>query len=257
MTRVVPASLSSTRRRLAGTTTRLTRLTGLARDRSGTAMIEFAFTLPLVLAVGCWGVELSSLALCNLRVSQYALNLADNASRVGLDAGGGVTSMREVDVNDVLQGAKLEGAAINLTTNGRITLSSLEYIQQSYDNARVQRIHWQRCLGAMSGTLNGLKYDSNYGAPATTAGSDGTKANAGLTVTNMGPTASPVAAPNDTGVMFVEVNYFYQPLFGTIYMNPQMIHYVASFVVRDNRSFVQLYNPSPTASASTCDKHSA
>ncbi len=228
-------------------------LARLSRDASGLAMVEFAFTLPLVLAIGCWGVELSNLAICNLRVSQYALNLADNASRVGQDAGGGVTSMREVDVNDVLNGARLQGAGINLTTNGRITLSSLENKQQSYDSKPVQRIHWQRCLGAMGGT----GYDSSYGAVTPTAGSDGTQANAGTTVANMGPAASPITAPNDTGVMFVEVNYLYKPLFGTVYMNPQIIHYIGSLVVRDNRSFVQLYNPSPTATASTCDKHSA
>lgn len=225
----------------------------LSRDTNGVALIEFAFTLPLVLAVGCWGIELSSLALCNLRVSQYALNLADNASRVGQDGAGGVTSMREADVNDVLNGAKLQGAAINLTTNGRITLSSLENIQQSYDQARVQRVHWQRCIGAKSGT----GFDSSYGTVPISAGSDGTQANAGTTVVNFGPASAPVAAPNDTGVMFVEVNYLYQPLFGTIYMNPTTIHYVASFMVRDNRSFVRLYNLSPAATASTCDKHTA
>lgn len=223
----------------------------LSRDSDGVALIEFAFTLPIVLAVGCWGVELSNLALCNLRVSQYALNLADNASRIGQDVGNGVSSMREVDVNDVLKGAKLEGAEIGLTTNGRITLSSLENVQQSYDKNRVQRVHWQRCTGAMSGT----GYDSSYGTVPIAAGSDGTQANAGTTVANIGPASAPVAAPNDTGVMFVEVAYLYRPLFGTIYTNPQTIHYVASFVVRDNRSFVQLYNPAPSATASTCDKH--
>lgn len=228
-------------------------LARLSRDTGGLALLEFAFTMPLVLAVGCWGVELSSLALANLRVSQYALNLADSASRLGMDAGGGVTDMREVDVNDVLTGAKLEGQGINLTTSGRITLSSLENIQQSYDTSRVQRVHWQRCIGAMSGT----GYDSSYGTVPITAGSDGTQANAGTTVANIGPASAPVAAPNDTGVMFVEVNYQYKPLFGTLYMNPQIIHYVASFMVRDNRSFVQLYNPSPYSTPSTCDKHAA
>ncbi len=233
-------------------------LTRLARDTGGLAMLEFAFTLPLVLAVGCWGMELSSLALTNLRISQYALNLADSASRVGMDASGGVTTMREVDVNDVLNGARLQGSAINLTTNGRITLSSIENVQRSFsdassDPARVQRLHWQRCIGAMSGT----GYDSTYPTVSTTAGLDDKKANAGLTIANYGPASAPVTAPADTGLMFVEINYQYKPLFGTLYMNPQIIHYVASFMVRDNRSFVQLYNPSPTSVPSTCDKHSA
>ena len=231
-------------------------LTRLRRDRSGLALLEFAFTLPLVLAVGGWGIELSNLALCNLRISQYALNLADAVSRVGQDVAGGVTDLREVDINDVLQGAKLEGNSVALTTRGRIIISSLENVQQSYDTARVQRIHWQRCLGAVSGT----GYDSGYGTVSTTAGSDGTQGNAGLTVaTGMGDTGAKVTAPPDAGVMFVEVNYLYKPLFGSLYLgsSPRIIHYIASFIVRDNRSFVQVYNPSPTSVASTCDKYTS
>ncbi len=233
-------------------------LARLARDRSGTSLLEFAFTLPLVLAVGCWGIELSNLAICNLRVSQYALNLADNASRVGLDSGSGVTTLRETDVNDVLQGSKLEGAAIALTANGRITLTSLENVQRSFsdgtsDAAPVQRVHWQRCTGAMSGT----GYDSTYPTVPITAGSDGTRATAGMTVLNYGSAGTPITAPLNTGVMFVEINYLYKPLFGSLYISPRTIHYVASFIVRDNRSWVQVYNPSPAATASTCDKHSA
>ena len=226
----------------------------LRRHEGGNALLEFAFTLPLVVAVGGWGVELSNLALTNLRLSQYALNLADNASRVGQDANGGVTNFREVDANDVLQGARLQGNAIGLTTRGRVTVSSLEYVQQSYDTGRVQRIHWQRCIGTMSGT----GYDSSYGTVSATAGSDGTQSNAGIPApTGMGDTGAKVMAPPDSGVMFVEVNYLYKPLFGSLYVSPRIIHYVASFIVRDNRSYIQVYNPSPTATASTCDKHPA
>ncbi len=232
----------------------------LRRDASGQALLEFAFTLPLVLAIGGWGIELSNLALCNLRVSQYALNLADDASRVGQDASGGLNDLREADINDILQGVKLQGASINLTTRGRVILSSLENVQQSYDSTRKQRIHWQRCIGAMSG----VGYDSSYPATAPfvsiTAGSDATQANAGVDATGgMGDPTSKVNAPNDSGVMFVEVNYLYQPLFGPLYLgsSPRTIHYVASFIVRDNRSFAQIYNPTPTSTASTCDKHAA
>ena len=55
----------------------------LASARSGVAMLEFALALPIVIGVGAYGLEVSNLALLNLRVSQIALNLADNASRVG------------------------------------------------------------------------------------------------------------------------------------------------------------------------------
>ena len=230
------------------------RLRTFGRDRSGLALIEFALTLPIILAMGGYGVELSFLALSNLRISQFALNLADNASRVGTVAGAGVTQLREVDLNDVLQGTRREGALINLTTNARITLSSLENVQQSYDSGRVQRIHWQRCIGLKSGTA----FDSTYGTAPAAAGSDATQANAGTTVaTGMGDTGRKVNAYQNSGVMFVEINYQYKPLFGTMFVSPQVIHYSASFTVRDNRDFSRIYNPSPTATASTCDRYTA
>jgi Flp pilus assembly protein TadG len=48
--------------------TSLRNLRRLRRDDSGLALVEFALTVPLVIAVGCWGVELSYLALTNMRV---------------------------------------------------------------------------------------------------------------------------------------------------------------------------------------------
>ncbi|NWO96523.1 hypothetical protein, partial [Escherichia coli] len=82
--------------------------------------------------------------------------LADNASRVGLFSGQTTIQLREADINDVLQQTRLHGSAIDLTTKGRVTLSSLENVKQSYDTAATQRIHWQRCIGTLSGT----SYDS-------------------------------------------------------------------------------------------------
>ena len=224
----------------------------LRRDERGVAFMEFALATPIVLAIGCYGIEISHLALTHLRVSQIALNLADNASRVGVSSNLTTTQLREVDVNDVLQGARLKGASMSLTTFGRVTLSSLENVQQSYDTAAVQRIHWQRCIGTMSGT----GYDSTYGTTTTTAGTDATSNNKGTTAASgMGDAGSQVSAPAGSGLMFVEVNYNYQPLFGSLFVPSRIIHYTASFIVRDKRDFSQIFNPSPAATRSTCDLH--
>lgn len=115
-------------------------------DRAGLALLEFALSAPIVLLVGCYGIELANLAIVHMRVSQIALSLADNASRVGAYSNLATQQLREVDVNDILQAARYQGAAINLTANGRITVSSLENVAQSYDTQPVQRIHWQRCI---------------------------------------------------------------------------------------------------------------
>lgn len=226
----------------------------LPRDRKGAALMEFALTLPLLLAVGGWGVELAWLSITNLRISQLALNLADTASRVGVNGSSGVTQLRETDINDVFAGIRLAAGSTPLGASGRVTLSSLENVQQSYDNAPVQRIHWQRCFGQASGV--GL--DSSYGTTTPTAGSDGRQQNAGTNASDgMGDAGAKVSAPVNNGVMFVEINYRYQPLFGSLFVSPRILHYSASLLVRDNRDYTQIYNPNDSlVTPSTCDRYS-
>lgn len=226
----------------------------LRHDRRGLALTEFALAAPLVITMGGYGVELSNYAIVQLRISQVASNLADNASRVGLTSTLTTTQLRETDVNDVLTAARIEGDPIGLTTYGRITLSSLENVQQSWDTVSAQRIHWQRCLGLKSGT----GYDSTYGTTSATAGTEVGSAYAGTAApTGMGDTNGKVSAPDGTGVMFVEINYAYQPLFGSLFVPSSTIKYVASFIVRDKRDYSKIWNPSPEATRSTCNLYTS
>ncbi len=130
---------------------------GLGADQRGLALVEFAVAFPLFLSMTLYGVELSNYAMTHLRLSQIALNLADHASRVGSSSGLSLQQMREVDVNEVLEGAKVQGQSINLTTNGRVILSSLE------NQSGTQMIHWQRCLGLKSGTGYDFKLWNHHG----------------------------------------------------------------------------------------------
>lgn len=224
-------------------------LRSLRNDRSGLALIEFAYSLPLVLMLGVLGIETANLAVTNMRVSQIALNLADNASRVGERTALATQQLREVDINDVLQAVRLQGENLELTQRGRITLSSLEA-----DNGGTQRIHWQRCIGRRSG----LEFDSRYGTAPTSAGTQPGPSFAGTVMTDgMGPEGRKVEAPPNAGVMFVEVNYEYEPIIDIYGIVPGHIHYTASFIVRDNRDFSQVFNPSPTAQRATCDLYTA
>lgn len=221
----------------------------LRRSTSGVALVEFAFSLPIVLGIGCYGIECANLALANLRVSQIALNLADNAARVGSLQTDNSSQLREIDINDVLTAARLQGTPWDLTKRGRITLSSLE------EHDGKQYIHWQRCLGLRSGDL----FESRYGKalPVTTAGTVAGTAYAGTVVTDgMGETGAKVTAPDDSGVMFVEISYEYSPVVSTLWLpgGYSRIHYIASFIVRDRRVFDQIYNPSPAATRYTCDR---
>lgn len=233
-------------------------LRSLGRDRSGLALLEFALSLPVVLGLGCYGLEISNLALLNLRISQIALNLADNASRVGTFSSLQTLQLREVDMNDVLQAARYQGSSINLTTNGRIIVSSLENVQQSYDSTPTQRIHWQRCIGLKGSIAADAAYNSSYGTTLVNDGTDATAPNDGTLAPNgMGDTGSMVTAPAASGVMFVEINYLTKPLFGTWLSAPARIHYIASYIVRDRRDFSQIFNPSPTATRMTCNLYTS
>lgn len=212
-------------------------------------MIEFALGTPLLVLAGLWGVELTNLAIANQRVSQIALELADNASRVGLYSAQNSVQIREADVNDVLQAVRARGEAIALGTRGRVILSSLEH------DGTAQRIHWQRCFGERRGT----GYDSSYGTTSITAGTSTKNTDAGTLMPNgMGEPGAKVNAPANSGVMFVEINYEYRPLVGDgWFAAPQRLHYTASFIVRDNRDFAQIYNPSPTATRATCNLYAS
>jgi Flp pilus assembly protein TadG len=240
----------------------------LRDETSGLALLEFALGMPVFLALGGYGVEVANLALTNMRISQYALQLADNASRIGVNSGLAVYQVREGDINDVLEGVRLFGASAKLTTYGRVTISSLENIQQSYpatpasnDTAPVQRIHWQRCIGLANVAPTApipTNFASSYGTTTVTDGTTATPADNGTDApSGMGGAGSQVNAPAGGGVIFVEINYQYHPLFGSLFVAPTRLHYVASFIVRDKRDFSKLYNPGSTAVASTCNLHTA
>jgi hypothetical protein len=223
-------------------------LSRLRRDLSGLALIEFAYAMPAVMGMGMYGVETANLAQTHLRVSQVALMLADNASRAGADAAGGtIQQIREIDINDVMQGVRLQGTRLDLANKGRVTLSSLE---TNADGG--QWIHWQRCLGQM----RGVGWDSSYGKEG-----DG---KTGTSVAGMGRPGSEVKAPEGEAVIFVEVNYQYKPLFGTWLLGSPRIQYTASYIVRDKRDLMGnngkgIYDPTPSvgSNAMTCDKYSA
>lgn len=223
----------------------------LRDDRSGLAMLEFAFSAPVVLGIGMYGIETANLAMTNMRVSQVALNTADSASRLGTNSSLNYQQLREFDILDVAAQIRLQTKSWGLTDRGRVTISSLE------ESGGKQMIHWQRCIGKKSGD----KYDSSYGTASITDGSDATAANDGLeTPGGMGPAGGKVVAPPNSGVMFVEVNYEYKPVVSNLWLpaGTTRLHYIASFIVRDRRDFAQIYNPSPavaTGNKLTCDRY--
>lgn len=200
-------------------------------------MVEFAFTAPLILSLGMLGTETAFLTITHLRISQVAMQVADNASRVGeLD----MLVARQVferDVNEAFVGAEKYGENFELMQRGRIILSSLQQNAQGGQNIR-----WQRCRGAKV-------FNSSFGV-------EGTGAN-GRSFPGMGPSGQQIQASPGTAVMFVEVAYDYRALTPFTMFDGQEIRYTAAFNIRDNRDLTQIRNTNPPGPVARCNVYSA
>lgn len=190
------------------------------RDTSGVSAVEFAIVLPLFMTLGMYGAEIAWMNAAAMEVSQVALALADNASRLGQTDNSGVTpTISTADVDSVLKGALEEGASIGLSDNGRVILSSLEV----HPVTGKQYVHWQQCKGQG-------KQQSSHGKPDLTGNALSAIAS-GMTVGG-----KKLVAPNGSAVMVAEVWYRYEGLFGTMFVKPITIHEEAAIIVRDDRS---------------------
>ena len=210
----------------------LRHLRRLARDESAVALIEFAYVLPILTTLGLGGVEVANYSIVNMRVSQMAVSLADNASRAKQEIVAGVPHMREYDVNETFAATVLQSDALDIKAHGRMILSSLEV-----NSSGGQWIHWQRCYG-------NANYKSSYGKQ-----DDG---KTGTSFAGMGPTGRKVTAESGFAIMFAEVVYDYQPLVFDKFIPTKTIRKVAAMYVRDDRDLTQIYNPSPAAPVNSC-----
>ena len=203
----------------------LNRLRGLVRNCSGVAMLEFALGAPFLLTAGLWGAEEANFALVNMKISQLAEHIADNASRVGDTSTLQNRRIYESDINEVIYGAQIQGGSkIGLYDHGRVIISSLEVTTTDQ-----QYIHWQRCRGVKT-------VASTYGTEGTNLGTAG-----------MGPAGNEVLAQQGDAVIFVEIDYTYQPLVSAQFLGSLDIHSIASFTVRDKRDLAQIYQRDPGA----------
>lgn len=211
------------------------RVRDLVQDRSGLALLEFAFVLPILLTMCLGGAELTNFATTRMRVSQIALHLADHAARLGVGSPLQAKTITEADINEVFTGAGLQASELDLYARGRVFISSLEPVATPNTTDRY-KIGWQRCRGAVVRT-------SSYGVAGAT------------NLPGMGPTGSQVKAPEDGATIFVQVTYLYRPIVGQFVPATELTE-IASMPVRDRRDLSQIY-PAPPATASSCSVYSA
>lgn len=204
----------------------------LRGDRGGTALLEFAFGVPIMLVLSLTGAELTNYIITRMRVSQMALHLADNAARIGNGSMLQAKTIRETDINDLLTGTGLQAGELDLYQRGRVVISSLEPMANPNTTNRY-KITWQRCRGART------SYTPAYGVAGQT------------NMTGMGPAGRQVIAQDNGAVMFVEVNYEYRPIFKTSLSPSTTMTEIASMMVRDRRDLTQIYN-AENAPISSC-----
>ncbi len=211
----------------------------LRNDRRAVAMTEFALATPLVLTAGLWGLETANFALMNMRVNQVAMQIADNASRIGDTSTLSNQKIYENDINDLLRGSDVQaGDAIDLYEHGRVFISSLQVVPGSADDQ--QYIAWQRCKGKKSTISSYGQQDTGKNDPA---------------FVGMGPPGEEVAAQEGDAVMFVEIQYDYGPIVTDAFLAQRTIRSRASFQVRGSRDLSEIYqrDPSDPDEIARCD----
>lgn len=205
----------------------------LLKSRAGVAMTEFALGAPVLMFAGLYGIEQANYVMVNMKISQLATHLADNASRIGDTSQLKNRKIYESDINDVIVGGQIQGGPnVNIYANGRVFISSLEV-----DDNGKQYIHWQRCRGAKA-------VSSGYGAQ-------------GDKVKGMGPSKNLITAEAGDAVIFVEVRYTYQPLIAGSIVPNRELRSIAAFNVRDSRDLTQIYqrNPSSPDPVQSCSSY--
>lgn len=212
----------------------------LLRDRSGVAMVEFAFIAPIILLLGVAGIEMANLSITHMRISQAAMHVADNASRIGDRDQLAAQRIFESDINDLFVGVNLQaGEQVALLENGRVIISSLERNAEGG-----QTIKWQRCMGLKEA-------DSAFGPQGTGA--------TGTDFPGMGASGRELQAEAGQAVMYIEIVYDYQPLlrnsFTAPFISPPEIRANAAFTVRGTRDLTGIYQRSPAAPVADCAQY--
>ena len=214
--------------------TKLLRATGrLRRDTSGLALLEFAFILPVVITMSLTGAELTNYITTKMRIGLIALQLADDAARMGTGTQLSAKEISEGDISDLFTGAALQSGELDLQTNGRVILTDLE---EDPDNAGKYKIGWRRCYG------NKTAYVRQYPTSSGTTN-----------LTGIGPAGRQVTAQDDNATMFVEVFYTYKPIVGLGKLAPTTTFTeIASMAVRDRRDLAAGVNPATGVTYPVC-----
>ncbi len=215
---------------------RTRRLSAFRSDQKGLALVEFAYVAPILLVLGMGGAELTNYALTQMRISQLAISLADNASRARQFVSGAALDFANTMFARFFKGLNCNPVASTSRPMDASCCRALSEISPAASgftgNAALERRP---------------HYEPQYGRQGTGA--------VGNTYPGMGPSSNRVTAEQNFAVMYVEVAYEYEPLVFTTIVPSQTIRKNAAMFVRDDRDLTgdllrdprygNVFNPSP------------
>jgi Flp pilus assembly pilin Flp len=216
----------------------------LRSNESGVALIEFGLALPIMMTLLVSGTEIANYSIANTQVSQIALQVADNASRIGEGLPLNKKEISETQINDLLTGAGIHAGRLDLfgtyqewvngvaTTKprGRVIISSSEMMAKANaGDPDKYEIKWQRCRGAAT------TYASHFGIVSKASGKN---------MNGIGPVGRQVKAPDGVPIIFTEIHYRYNPIFFSenALMGYRDINAIGAMMVRDDRDVTNIKN---------------
>ena len=118
--------------------------TRFGRDRHGASLMEFALMLPVMIALGVGGLELTNLTLGHQKIERLASTTADLFARNTLQP-------NERQVNDTFRAIDLMSGSFGVRDHGRVIVTGVVGAMDSRTGVVGNKIVWQRCDGSLSG----------------------------------------------------------------------------------------------------------
>ncbi|MEO0461900.1 MAG: TadE/TadG family type IV pilus assembly protein [Pseudomonadota bacterium] len=133
------------------------RLKQLREDISGLALIEFAYTLPLLLGFGLVGIEFTNVILAHQKTERIASTVADQIASNQLPP-------NEAQVSDLFNAIDQIASPFSFSNDGGgVVVTAVVGVNDTSANKMKNKVAWQRCS-------NGDAYKSAYGKEWTGSG---------------------------------------------------------------------------------------
>ena len=118
-----------------------------ARDGSGASLMEFALVLPVMVALGVGGLELTNLTLAHQKVERLTSTTSDLFARY-------TTPPNEAQVADTFRAIDALSAPYTIRASGRVIVTGVVGAIDPRSGQVQNKVVWQRCDGSLPGQVS-------------------------------------------------------------------------------------------------------